>query len=168
VVTTDEHLRSVHTVTTTVVWLPLVLTVPWLALAALWQLGRTHGNVPAWAAPAHAREHEGLIVTPGGVATALAHLGIGKLIEAIKKGWEVEFLTPPVRVNRHRVSLQRSSTPKREANVFLAHVTASASIGACVSRTRAGSCSVTTPDSGWIPGTTRPPPRSTWIGPCCA
>ena len=40
-----------------------------------------------------------MIVTPGGVAAALAHLGIGKLNEAIKKGWEVEFLTPPVRVN---------------------------------------------------------------------
>ena len=83
----------------TVVWLPLLLAAPWLALAALWQLGRTHGTVPAWAAPTHAREHQGVIVTPGGVATALAHLGIGKLNEAIKKGWEVEFLTPPVRVN---------------------------------------------------------------------
>ncbi|GAA0901255.1 cell division protein FtsK [Pseudonocardia zijingensis] len=83
----------------TVVWLPLLLAVPWLALAALWQLGRTHGTVPAWAASTRLRDQEGVIVTPGGVATALAHLGIGKLNEAIKKGWEVEFLTPPVRVN---------------------------------------------------------------------
>jgi S-DNA-T family DNA segregation ATPase FtsK/SpoIIIE len=83
----------------TVVWLPLVLAAPWLALAALWHVGRTHGTVPTWAAPARAREQEGVIVTPGGVAAALAHLGIGKLNEAIKKGWEVEFLTPPVRVN---------------------------------------------------------------------
>jgi S-DNA-T family DNA segregation ATPase FtsK/SpoIIIE len=83
----------------TVVWLPLVLAAPWLALAVLWQLGRTHGAVPAWAAPARVREQEGVIVTPGGVAAALAHLGIGKLNEAVKKGWEVEFLTPPVRVN---------------------------------------------------------------------
>jgi S-DNA-T family DNA segregation ATPase FtsK/SpoIIIE len=82
-----------------VVWLPLVLAAPWLALAALWQLDRTHGTVPTWAAPSRLREQEGVIVTPGGVATALAHLGIGKLNEAIKKGWEVEFLTPPVRVN---------------------------------------------------------------------
>ena len=35
----------------TVVWLPLVLAAPWLVLAALWQLGRTHGTVPTWAAP---------------------------------------------------------------------------------------------------------------------
>ncbi|MHA6621015.1 cell division protein FtsK [Pseudonocardia sp. DLS-67] len=83
----------------TVAWLPLVLAAPWLALAVLWQLGRTHGSVPAWAAPTRVREQEGVIVTSGGVAAALAHLGIGKLNEAIKKGWEVEFLTPPVRVN---------------------------------------------------------------------
>jgi len=83
----------------TVVWLPLVLAAPWLALAVLWQLGRTHGAVPTWAAPGRLREQEGVIVTPGGVATALAHLGIGKLNDAVKKGWEVEFLTPPVRVN---------------------------------------------------------------------
>ncbi|TWF80034.1 S-DNA-T family DNA segregation ATPase FtsK/SpoIIIE [Pseudonocardia hierapolitana] len=83
----------------TVVWLPLVLAAPWLALAALWQLGRAHGTVPTWAAPLRMREQEGVIVTPGGVAAALAHLGIGRLNEAIKKGWEVEFLTPPVRVN---------------------------------------------------------------------
>src|SRR5690606_33568157 len=51
----------------TVVWLPLLLAAPWLALGALWQLGRTHGTVPAWAAPTHAREHEGVIITPGGV-----------------------------------------------------------------------------------------------------
>jgi DNA segregation ATPase FtsK/SpoIIIE, S-DNA-T family len=82
-----------------VVWLPLLLAAPWLAMAVLWQLGRTHGRVPAWAAPTRMRDQESVIVTPGGVATALAHLGIGKLNEAIKKGWEVEFLTPPVRVN---------------------------------------------------------------------
>jgi DNA segregation ATPase FtsK/SpoIIIE, S-DNA-T family len=99
----------------TVVWLPLVLAAPWLVVAALWQLGRTHGTVPAWAAPTRVREQEGVIVTPGGIASALAHLGIGKLNEAIKKGWEVEFLTPPVRVNNrgyHAVfSLPMGVTP---------------------------------------------------------
>src|SRR5690606_10364761 len=81
------------------VWAPLALAAPWLALAMLWHVGRSHGRVPSWAAPVRAHEHESVIVTPGGIATALAHLGIGKLNEAIKKGWEVEFLTPPVRVN---------------------------------------------------------------------
>mgnify|MGYP006976750591 CR=1 FL=1 len=104
----------------TVVWLPLLLAVPWLAAAALWQLGRTYGTVPAWAAPTGLREQEGVIVTPGGIATALAHLGIGKLNEAVKKGWEVEFLTPPVRVNNcgyHTVfSLPWGVTPQMIAD----------------------------------------------------
>jgi DNA segregation ATPase FtsK/SpoIIIE, S-DNA-T family len=104
----------------TVAWLPLVLATPWLALAALWQLGRTHGTVPTWAASTRLREQEGVIVTPGGVATALAHLGIGKLNEAIKKGWEVEFLTPPVRVNNRgyhaAFSLPMGVTPNMVAD----------------------------------------------------
>ena len=88
-----------------VVWLldvistPAALTLPVLALAGLWQVGRRHGNVPRWAAPTGAREHPTVIVTPGGVAAALAHLGIPAMNRAVKDGWQVEFATPPVRVN---------------------------------------------------------------------
>ena len=41
-----------------------------------------------------------MVITPGGIATALAHLGIPALNRAVKDGWQVEFSTPPVRVNR--------------------------------------------------------------------
>ena len=81
------------------VWLPATVALPWLALAGLWQVGRLHGRVPRWAAPDGGQEHPTVIVTPGGVATALAHLGIPALNRAIKEGWQVEFATPPVRVN---------------------------------------------------------------------
>ncbi len=40
-----------------------------------------------------------MVVTPGGIATALAHLGIPAMNRAVKDGWQVEFATPPVRVN---------------------------------------------------------------------
>ncbi len=80
-------------------WLPVMVVVPWLLLAGLWQLGRRHGQVPRWAAPGGVREHPTVIVTPGGVATALAHLGIPAMNRAVKDGWQVEFATPPVRVN---------------------------------------------------------------------
>jgi S-DNA-T family DNA segregation ATPase FtsK/SpoIIIE len=40
------------------------------------------------------------VITPGGIAAALSHLGIGPLNQAVKNGWQVEFSTPPVRVNR--------------------------------------------------------------------
>jgi S-DNA-T family DNA segregation ATPase FtsK/SpoIIIE len=41
-----------------------------------------------------------VVITPGGIAAALAHLGIPALNRAVKDGWQVEFSTPPVRVNR--------------------------------------------------------------------
>ena len=82
-----------------VVWTPATVVLPVLVLAGLWQLGRRHGSVPGWAAPIGAREHPTVIVTPGGIAAALAHLGIPALNRAVKDGWQVEFATPPVRVN---------------------------------------------------------------------
>jgi len=82
------------------VWLPVVFVAPWAALAGFWEVGRRSGAVPAWAAPSGSREHATVIVTPGGIATALAHLGIPAMNRAIKEGWQVEFATPPVRVNR--------------------------------------------------------------------
>ena len=81
------------------IWLPLTVALPWLVLAGLWQLGRQHGSVPRWAAPAGARDYPTVIVTPGGIAAALAHLGIPAMNRAVKDGWQVEFATPPVRVN---------------------------------------------------------------------
>jgi S-DNA-T family DNA segregation ATPase FtsK/SpoIIIE len=82
-----------------VVWLPATLVAPFLLLTGLRQLGRQHGKLPRWAAPAGARDHPTVVVTPGGIATALAHLGIPAMNRAVKDGWQVEFATPPVRVN---------------------------------------------------------------------
>ena len=46
------------------------------------------------------RADANVVITPGGIAAALAHLGIPPLNRAVKEGWQVEFSTPPVRVNR--------------------------------------------------------------------
>ena len=81
------------------VWLPAVAVLPFLALAGVWQVGRRHGAVPRWAVPPGDRAHPTVIVTPGGIAAALTHLGIPALNRAVKDGWQVEFSTPPVRVN---------------------------------------------------------------------
>ncbi|MGE3795642.1 MAG: cell division protein FtsK [Dehalococcoidia bacterium] len=78
---------------------PAAVVVPVLLLGGLWQVGRRHGTVPGWAAPTDAREHPTVIVTPGGIAAALAHLGVPAMNRAVKDGWQVEFATPPVRVN---------------------------------------------------------------------
>ena len=57
-------------------------------------------SLPAWAEPARGRVDATVVITPGGIATALAHLGIPAMNRAVKDGWQVEFSTPPVRVNR--------------------------------------------------------------------
>ncbi|MGH3693220.1 MAG: cell division protein FtsK [Pseudonocardiaceae bacterium] len=80
-------------------WTPaLVLAPVWVVLAA-WREGRRRGTLPAWAVSPAAREEESVVITPAGIAGALAHLGIAPLNKAIKAGWTVEFETPPVRVN---------------------------------------------------------------------
>jgi len=103
-----------------VLWLPAVLTAPWVVVVGLWQVGRCSGAVPAWAAPAAVRDHATVIVTPGGIATALAHLGIPAMNRAVKEGWQVEFATPPVRVNRRgyesTFSLPMGVTPEMIAD----------------------------------------------------
>ena len=103
-----------------VIWLPVVSAVPWLIVFGLWEVGRRSGAVPAWAAPPAARDHVTEIVTPGGIAAALAHLGLPAMNRAIKDGWQVEFSTPPVRVNKRgyhaTFSLPMGVTPEMIAD----------------------------------------------------
>ena len=82
------------------VWRPLLITLAVVGVVGVWQIGRRSGALPAWATPAHGRVDATMVITPGGIATALAHLGIPALNRAVKDGWQVEFSTPPVRVNR--------------------------------------------------------------------
>ena len=82
------------------VWRPLLITLAVVGVVGVWQLGRRSGVLPAWATPTNGRMDATMVITPGGIATALAHLGIPALNRAVKDGWQVEFSTPPVRVNR--------------------------------------------------------------------
>jgi S-DNA-T family DNA segregation ATPase FtsK/SpoIIIE len=70
-----------------------------LALLLLYREGRDRAQTPTWLLAPASRDLESIVVTPAGIATALAHLNIGPLNKAIKDGWLVEFATPPVRVN---------------------------------------------------------------------
>jgi S-DNA-T family DNA segregation ATPase FtsK/SpoIIIE len=82
------------------VWRPVLIGLGVLCVLGVWALGRRSGALPGWATPAHSRVDATVVITPGGIATALAHLGIPALNRAVKDGWQVEFSTPPVRVNR--------------------------------------------------------------------
>ncbi|MFD7788782.1 ATP-binding protein [Streptomyces nojiriensis] len=69
----------------TVVWGPAVTIGPWLALLALWQVGRQRQTAPRWALPAQQRDDAGAPITPSIVVTALRDLGIAPLRGAIKE-----------------------------------------------------------------------------------
>ncbi|WP_030755973.1 MULTISPECIES: FtsK/SpoIIIE domain-containing protein [unclassified Streptomyces] len=69
----------------TVVWGPALTVGPWLALLALWGVGRQRQTAPAWALPAQQRDDSGAPITPSIVVTALRDLGIAPMRNAIKE-----------------------------------------------------------------------------------
>ncbi|MGW2036415.1 FtsK/SpoIIIE domain-containing protein [Streptomyces virginiae] len=69
----------------TVVWGPAVTVGPWLALLALWGVGRQRQTAPQWALPAQQRDDAGAPITPSIVVTALRDLGIAPMRKAIKE-----------------------------------------------------------------------------------
>ncbi|MFK0236462.1 ATP-binding protein [Streptomyces vinaceus] len=83
----------------TVVWGPAVTIGPWLALLALWQVGRQKQTAPAWAMPAQQRDDAGAPITPSIVVTALRDLGIAPLRNAIKDMGDVgAAMLGPIRI----------------------------------------------------------------------
>ncbi|MEU2976622.1 FtsK/SpoIIIE domain-containing protein [Streptomyces hirsutus] len=68
-----------------VVWGPALAIGPFLALLALWSVGRKQQAAPAWALPANVRSGEGEPITPSIVVKALRDLGVPALARAIKE-----------------------------------------------------------------------------------
>ncbi|MGZ3116057.1 FtsK/SpoIIIE domain-containing protein [Streptomyces sp. H62] len=68
-----------------IVWGPLISIGPFLALLALWSVGRKQHAAPAWALPANVRSGEGEPITPSIVVKALRDLGVPALARAIKE-----------------------------------------------------------------------------------
>jgi S-DNA-T family DNA segregation ATPase FtsK/SpoIIIE len=65
-------------------WGPVLTAAPFVAVTALWAIGKRHGNTPAWVMPHGHHSTDGAPITPSIVVTALRDLGIGKLQSAIK------------------------------------------------------------------------------------
>jgi S-DNA-T family DNA segregation ATPase FtsK/SpoIIIE len=68
-----------------IVWGPLISIGPFLALLALWAVGRNQQAAPNWALPANVRNGEGEPITPSIVVKALRDLGVPALARAIKE-----------------------------------------------------------------------------------
>ncbi|MGW8725783.1 FtsK/SpoIIIE domain-containing protein [Streptomyces sp. NPDC055808] len=83
-VATVEFINLLITVAT-VVWGPAVTVGPFLALLALWGVGRHQQAAPTWALPAAVRNGEGEPITPSIVVKALRDLGVPALGRAIKE-----------------------------------------------------------------------------------
>jgi S-DNA-T family DNA segregation ATPase FtsK/SpoIIIE len=82
-----------------VVWGPLKMLGPWLALAALWNVGRRGQAAPQWALPAEQRtEAQDLVPDEGAILKALRHLGVGPLNKAFKEGWQPRWVSPTSRL----------------------------------------------------------------------
>ncbi|MFF4002016.1 hypothetical protein [Streptomyces californicus] len=83
----------------TVVWGPLLAVGPWLALAAVWAVGRQEQAAPAWVMPATAAgESRDVVPDEGAILDALRHLGIAKLNQAFKAGWQPRWVAPTTRL----------------------------------------------------------------------
>ncbi|MBQ0962924.1 ATP-binding protein [Streptomyces sp. RK23] len=68
-----------------IVWGPALTIGPFLALLALWSVGRKQHAAPNWALPANVRSSEGEPITPSIVVKALRDLGVPTLRNAIKE-----------------------------------------------------------------------------------
>ncbi|MFF8523221.1 FtsK/SpoIIIE domain-containing protein [Streptomyces werraensis] len=68
-----------------IVWGPAVTIGPFLALLALWSVGRKQHAAPQWALPPNVRNGEGEPITPSIVVKALRDLGVPALARAIKE-----------------------------------------------------------------------------------
>ncbi|MDL2080773.1 ATP-binding protein [Streptomyces sp. GXMU-J15] len=68
-----------------IVWGPALTVGPFLALLALWSVGRKQQAAPAWAMPAGVRNAEGEPITPSIVVKALRDLGVPALRRAIQE-----------------------------------------------------------------------------------
>jgi len=82
-------------------WGPVVLSLPWIALGALWWTGRGYAAAAGWTAAAKADEEEGgMVITADTIVLALQHTPIPDLRKAFKDGWRPTFHTLPVRDGR--------------------------------------------------------------------
>ncbi|MFE9170863.1 cell division protein FtsK [Streptomyces kebangsaanensis] len=79
-----------------VIWGPVMYSLPVLAIAAAWAVGRHRQAAPAWALPADAEDRD-VVPDEGAILRALGNLGIGPLNKAIKDGWQPRWVQPTTR-----------------------------------------------------------------------
>jgi S-DNA-T family DNA segregation ATPase FtsK/SpoIIIE len=89
-----------------VVWRPLLVSLPFLALAGAWAVGRHQKSAPVWALPVDPGE-QGIVPDENAIMRALGKLSIAELNAAIKEGWQPRWVQGTVRSgNGYHAQLQ--------------------------------------------------------------
>lgn len=76
-----------------VVWGPLLLAAPWVAVAALWRLGRSQASTIGWIATAGDADVD-LVIDETTIARALEALRIQQITAYFKQGLLLQYLVP--------------------------------------------------------------------------
>ncbi|MGW3663715.1 cell division protein FtsK [Streptomyces sp. NPDC005141] len=79
-----------------VIWDPLLTSLPFLALAGVWAVGRNRQAAPAWALPVDGDERD-VVPDENAIMRALGKLGIAPLNASIKEGWKPRWVQPSTR-----------------------------------------------------------------------
>jgi S-DNA-T family DNA segregation ATPase FtsK/SpoIIIE len=79
-----------------VVWEPLLACLPFIALAAVWAVGRNQRTAPVWALPADAEDRD-VVPDENAILRALGNLAIAPLNKALKDGWQPRWVSPTTR-----------------------------------------------------------------------
>jgi S-DNA-T family DNA segregation ATPase FtsK/SpoIIIE len=85
-----------------VAWGPLLLALPWVAVAWLWWAGRAYARsaTSGWMAAVRPDDDAGIVVTADTIVLALQNVRIPELKKAFKEGWRPTFDQVPVRDGR--------------------------------------------------------------------
>ncbi|MFD9192969.1 cell division protein FtsK [Streptomyces phaeochromogenes] len=79
-----------------VVWDPLLYSLPFLALAGVWAVGKNQKTAPVWALPIDGDERD-VLPDENAIMRALGKLGIPPLNAALKEGWKPRWVQPSTR-----------------------------------------------------------------------
>ncbi|GGV13692.1 zonular occludens toxin domain-containing protein [Streptomyces spectabilis] len=89
-----------------IVWEPMLYSLPLLALAGVWAVGRNRKTAPSWALPADTGELD-VLPDENAIMRALGKLSIPQLNAAIKEGWTPRWVQPTTRLgNGYHTQLQ--------------------------------------------------------------
>ncbi|MDV9168752.1 zonular occludens toxin domain-containing protein [Streptomyces sp. W16] len=80
-----------------VIFKPLLYSLPLLALLGVWSVGRAQRTAPSWALPVDGDERD-VVPDENAIMRALENLGIPALNKAVKEGWKPRWIQPTVRL----------------------------------------------------------------------